>query len=477
MGEEIARSHFNAQDQRDYARHMAREMRLLSRWFEEGRFSERAGMAGFELEAWLVDGDCRPAPLNDAFLARADDPLLAPELARFNIELNVDPRELCGDSLRKLHKQLDALWARCRQHAGELGCQLVMTGILPTLQDDALNLGNMSAMKRYQALNAQVMRARQGRPLRLDIVGEEHLVSEHRDVMLESAATSFQIHRQVPQSRAVRYYNAAIVASAPVVALAANAPFLFGRHLWQESRIPLFEQAVEVGGYGDAAQGPLRRVSFGSGYAGRSLEECFVENTEHYPVLLPVKLNDPPEYMRHVRLHNGTIWRWNRPLIGFDDDGRPHLRIEHRVAAAGPTVVDEIATAAFFYGLQEALAGSEPAPEQLLEFARAKDNFYRAARHGIEAQVQWLDGRSHRLGSLILQCLMPQAREGLENLAVDRTDIAYYLSVVYERVSRGQTGAAWQVQYAAKVGGDMTRLTRRYLALQQEGLPVHQWPL
>ncbi len=476
MGEEIKHSHFRARDYRAYKRRMSREMALLSEWFAGDQFSRLPAMAGFELEAWLVDDNFQPAPVNEQFLARAESPFLVPELARFNIELNVEPQLLQANSLKILHGQLSNLWEHCWKTAQEMGYQVIMTGILPTLRDEELNLANMSAMKRYRALNTQVMQARKGRPLQLDIVGEEHLCTQHRDVMLESAATSFQVHRQIPMALAVRYYNAAIIASAPMVAIAANSPLLFGRRLWHESRIPLFEQAVEVGGYGDAGQGPIRRVSFGSGYVQDSLEECFLENAEHYPILLPVELHDSPRRMSHVRLHNGTIWRWNRPLIGFDSDDTPHLRIEHRVMAAGPSVADAIANAAFFYGLQESLAIRPLPPERQLVFSQARDNFYQAARHGISTSVSWLYGQSVNLRRLLLEQLIPMSREGLENLHIDAQDIDLYLGIISERAESGQTGAEWQLNFLAH-GNDLQALVRRYLECQQSGNPVHQWPL
>ena len=208
----------------------------------------------------------------------------------------------------------------------------------------------------------------------------------HLDVMLESATTSFQIHFQVPLDLAVRVYNASIIASAPMVAISANSPFMFNKDLWSETRIRLFEQSVEVGGYEDGSHGPMRRVTFGSGYARESLYECFFENLEHYPVLLPTLFDDEVEELSHLRLHNGTLWRWNRPLIGVDN-GDYSLRIEHRVVPAGPSIIDAVANAAFYYGLTYELSFMEQAPEQQMGFDRARDNFYNAARLGLDSQI------------------------------------------------------------------------------------------
>ena len=297
---------------------------------------------------------------------------------------------------------------------------------------------------------------RQGRPLHLRIDGRESISAEHRDVMLESVTTSFQLHLQVPCATAARYYNAAVIVSAPMVAVAANSPLLFGRMLWEETRIPVFEQAVDTG------PSDHRRVTFGNGYAVESLLPFFVENAADYPVLLPLALDQPSDRLAHLRLHNGTIWRWNRPLIGFDEDGTPHIRIEHRVMAAGPTMVDMAANMALFYGLAHSLGTALKPPESRLSFEHARQNFYTAARDGLACEVTWLDGTRRRLDQLLLEELIPLADEGLDQLKVDRPIRERWLGVIDERVRSGQTGAAWQRRYVARRGRDLVELTLAY---------------
>ncbi len=477
MGQEIESARFNKQDFIRFGKRLSEETAQMQQWFDQHRFSERHAVGGFELEAWLVDRQGEPAPINEEYLALlGDSALYSPELSRFNIEINSSPQALEGDALERMQRELQANWGRCQQVAQELGADLLMIGTLPTLRESMLTVANMSRMERYRALNEQVLRLRSGKPLELDIVGEEHLQTVHGDVMLEAATTSFQIHLQVDQDKAARYFNAAQIVSAPMVAISANSPLLFGKRLWQETRIPLFEQAVAVGGIAGGAFGPLRRVSFGSGYARQSLMELFQENAEHYPLLLPVALDEDPSKLPHLRLHNGTIWRWNRPLVGFDEDGRPHLRIEHRVVPAGPSVVDTIANAAFFYGLVATLAEQETPPEQQLEFFQARDNLYAAARYGIQAQAFWLDGWRGRMTDLLPQ-LIPLARKGLERLGCTASVSDYYLSIIEQRLQTRQTGAAWQLAYLDRHGGDQCELVAAYLERQESGRPVHAWEL
>jgi gamma-glutamyl:cysteine ligase YbdK (ATP-grasp superfamily) len=477
VGQEIDRIRFDARDFDRYAKRLEQETKLLAEWARTGLFSNRGPVAGFELEAWLVDEDFQPAPVNKAVLEALADPLATLELARFNLELNIEPELLLGRALSRLEAGLNFAWTRARKAASEHGARLMTIGILPTLTPEHLSLANMSDLKRYRALNEQVLRSRGGRPLRLEIVGHQHLKSEHHNVMLESATTSFQIHTQVPFARASAVYNAAIATSAPMVAGGANSPFLFGYDLWCETRVPLFEQAVEVGGFNEVAQGPLRRVSFGSGYVVDSITECFNENLQHFPVLLPMLFKSEPETMNYVRLHNGTIWRWNRPLIGFDPDGVPHIRIEHRVLAGSPTIADGIADAALFYGLTEALSSPDTHLTSRLPFAQAKDNFYQAARYGLDARVTWLDGEKLTARVLLLEKLLPLAHRGLVAIGIESADREHYLGIVTQRIEHGRNGAGWQREFVKRYGGDMTALTAAYAERQQSGEPVHTWPV
>ena len=477
MGQEIGETRFTPQDFVDYAERLRVETALLGDWFREGVFSPRDRMGGFELEAWLVDSMARPAPVNEQFLKTLDNPMVVPELARFNVELNDHPQHLWGSALSRFEASLGATWAQCSRVAAELQARLLMIGILPTVREAELTQENMSGLKRYRALNEQVLRLREGRPLELDIHGREHLKAVHQSVMLESATTSFQLHLKVHPRLAVRAYNAAVIMSAPMVAISSNSPYLFGHDLWDETRIPLFEQSVAVGGFAGASHGSLQRVSFGSGYVRESILECFIENERHYPVLLPMNFYEGLEQMAHLRLHNGTIWRWNRPLIGFDYDGIPHLRIEHRVVSGGPTVVDVMANAAFFFGLMQVLMQAGDPPESLLPFPAARNNFYAAARYGLDARVTWLNGHEGPVRNLLQEELLPAARRGLEMLEIDQADIDKYLGIMEGRARTAMTGAAWQRAWVDRHGRDMVALTEAYYHRQTSGDPVHHWSL
>lgn len=472
MGQEIAETRFSQHDFVRFGQRLACETQRASEAYAAGEFAENQRVAGLELEAWLIDRNFYPVACNQAFLARMNDPLVVPELSRFNIELNGTPQPLHGRGLSRLEDELAATWNRCLRTAHDEEATVIAIGTLPTLRESDLTLASMSPLKRYAALNRQVLEARGGRPLTLDIAGSEPLRVTQANVMLEAATTSFQVHLQVPASEAARYLNASIVLSAPLVALAANSPFVFGRTLWHETRIPLFEQAVDCG---DGTHAEHRRVTFGSGYLGADPTHCFAENVAHYPVLLPLESDAPAHAYAHLRLHNGTIWRWNRMLIGFDRGGAPHLRIEQRVMPAGPSIIDMIANAAFYYGAVRRLASAANPPESTLPFASARENFYQAARDGLKSRIVWLDGRHGTVGDLLEQELLPLAREGLSELDIACDDIERYLDVIAARLRNQRNGTAWQLDHYAK-HRDFLRLTADYLEHQRSGMPVHEWP-
>jgi hypothetical protein len=472
MGQEISRIRFEPGDFEQFSARLVLETDLLDRWLREGRFDQTSYVAGFELEAWLLDRNFFPFPINEAYLKRLNDPLVVPELSKFNVELNGTPQLLTGRALSELETELTATWRRCLAVAHELQGTLVMIGILPTIRERDLTLANISPLNRFHALNHEVLKLRGGRPIRLDIAGRERLQLTHRDVMLEAATTSFQVHLQAPAEEAARYYNASVLLSAPLVAVSANSPCLFQKQLWDETRIPLFEQAVDTG---DAGHPEHRRVTFGSGYLQDSAAECFRENVERYQVLLPIRFDDGPDGLRHLRLHNGTIWRWNRLLVGFDGQATPHVRIEHRVMPAGPSIVDMIANAALYLGAARFLAGLRAAPEADLPFAQARDNFYRAARDGLAANVVWLDGSRVDARTLLLDEIVPMAREGLRILGVEEEESERYLDIIIARLRTGQNGAAWQRAHLEKHGRDSFRLTADYLEHQRTAMPVHEW--
>jgi gamma-glutamyl:cysteine ligase YbdK (ATP-grasp superfamily) len=470
MGEEIAKTRFEPADFDAFQARLSEETDLAGRLFREKRFSEQGFTIGFEIEAWLLDHGYYPNSINQRFLETLAHEMVVPELSRFNIELNCTPRKLEGDVFSAVVDELSELWAHCNRVAHGLDANIVLIGTLPTIREDDLTLKNISALKRYCALNNEVLRRRNGRPLKVDIKGREHLFTEHGDVMLEAATTSFQVHLKTPAALAHRYFNASLMASGPIMAVSANAPFLFGKSLWDETRIPLFEQAVDI----DAARSKNHRVTFGNDYLKSSMFEVIQENRDRYAALLPIVFDEPAERLRHLRLHNGTIWRWNRPLIGFEESGEPHLRIEHRILPAGPTFLDMMANAAFYIGLVHQLVETRFDESGELPFAEAKANFYAAARNGMEAELFWPPQGRLAAESLVLDELLPAAAEGLRKLGIGE-DRTRFLDIVEARVRTRRSGAAWQRDALAARDGNFFELMAAYCERQRSGAPVYEW--
>jgi len=315
MGEEIETSFFKPRDFEEFQTQLRAETTLLREWFDNKAFTFTEPKVGFELEAWLVNKRLVPAPINEAFLKNLNNPCVVHELSKFNVELNTSPFAITGKVFSDLKAELERLWELCQQEAKPLGAQMVMIGMLPTLKPSMLSLENMSTSKRYEGLNEQIFKLRNGIPISLDVKGEDRLQIVHDNVMLEAAATSLQIHFNVPLEDSVSYYNASLILSPAMVALAANSPFLFGRRIWDESRIPVFEQAVNLDQFSDKKGFPVGRVSFGSGFLKNSFFELFQENLDRFSPLLPILFPRPRDHI--PRSPRDTVRRrpWFEPLL------------------------------------------------------------------------------------------------------------------------------------------------------------------
>ncbi|WP_237068361.1 glutamate-cysteine ligase family protein [Microbulbifer guangxiensis] len=477
MGQEIATTEFTDADEQEFRRRLRAETNILNRWFQQERFEvPETPMCGIELEGWLTDGDFVPAPESETFLTEVGDELVVPEISRFNFELNSIPAPIEKRVFSDLNRSLSGLWRRCADHAESMGLRAIAIGSLPTIRANMLTLEHIYPSKRYFALNNRVMELRRNQPTVFSLEGKEVLRASHPDIMLEAAATSVQVHLQVALAEGKRFFNASTIASPFMAAVAANSPFLYGKALWSETRIPIFEQAVNLGSFRNLDGSVAKRVSLGNGYVRESLLELFLENLDGYPVLLPDNHDRTPEELCHLRLHNGTIWRWNRPLIGIGSDGIPHLRIEHRVPSSGPSMPDVVANTAFFLGLATYLARMPEAPEDRLGFDAVKRNFFQACKYGLNAEIEWIDGKLWNLQRLVLDELIGPAEEALESLGVDRDDIYQYVTrIIRPRVLTGQNGSNWQRAYINTHGPDFQRLLEEYYEYQKRDIPVHEW--
>ncbi len=465
------------------------DVHALEKMIADGAFESRVRRIGAEQELCLVDHSWRPASRAEAVLGRLDPGRFTPEIGKFNVEFNLEPFAFGGDCLSRLHEALDVHLMEVRQAAAEEGLEVLMTGILPTLRKSDLGLHNMMPYSRYAALNEALKRLRGG-TFDLRLTGTDELIVKHDSVMMEACNTSFQVHFQVAPEDFPRFYNIAQVVTAPVLAAAANSPFLFGRRLWRETRIALFQQAVDTRPAGDHVLDRSARVSFGDDWVRGSVVEIYHEDITRFRVVLGVDVEEDSlqtledggvPKLKALQLHNSTVYRWNRPCYGILD-GRPTMRIENRALPAGPTVYDEVANAAFWFGLVSGMVESVRDVTAVLSFDSAKSNFLAAARQGLEAQFQWVNDRVVPAADLIREQLIPLAREGLEAAGVDRNDVARYLGVIEQRVARRRTGASWlldsnanMMRAGAKPTEAMSALVAAMVDRQLGGAPVHEW--
>ena len=493
MGEHDADQQFDEKTSQAFMKALLEDLRALEYMISTGGFETGVARIGAEQEMFLVDRNMRPAPISLEVLDHAKDSRLTTEIARFNLEANLTPLSLTGRCFQQMEKELNELLSLVRKSAETFGADVLLSGILPTLQKSDLTLENLAPIPRYSQLNEGVMRLRGG-PFSIHIKGLDELQISHDNVMMESCNTSFQVHFQTSPAEFASHYNMAQAITAPVLAAAVNSPLLFGHRLWQETRVALFQHSIDSRSRTQLARGQPTRVSFGDCWLKSSVVELFHDQISRFrPIMITQPDEDPFQLLARgetpllsaLRMHNSTVWRWNRACYGVVD-GIAHLRIENRALPSGPTVQDEMANAAFFVGLMIALPPEYGEIGKRLSFDNAKENFFTAARHGLNARLKWLDGKSISATSLILNELLPLARAGLKDARVDSSDIDKYFGVLEERVRSGQTGAQWMLDSLVSVKRHMghepkdmrTRiLTSTILARQKENKPVHEWKL
>jgi hypothetical protein len=491
MGKDVSLSAFTREDRTRYRQKVRRCLDVFALMLNDFRFDADRPMTGLELELNLIDPEGEPAMRNAQVLADLADPSFQTELGQFNLEINLKPRLIADQGFDDYEDDLRTSLARADDRAKLAQARLVTIGILPTLTQRHAILENLSTDPRYRVLNEQIVSAR-GEDITLDIRGVESLQSHTDSIAPEAACTSTQFHLQVAPEDFASYWNASQAIAGAQVAVGANSPYLFGKRLWAETRIALFEQATDTRPDELKAQGVRPRVWFGERWI-TSIFDLFEENVRYFPPLLPITEDEDPVEVLHaggvprlgeLRLHNGTIYRWNRPVYDIMND-RPHLRVENRVLPAGPTVVDLLANAAFYFGLVRSLAEADRPVWTQLTFGQAEENFHVAARDGLQAAMYW--PRLGELGAtdLVLERLLPWAHEGLDGFGVDPVLRDRLLGVVEQRCLTGRNGASWQTDTvtALEEHGNLDRpaalreMLRRYAELSPSNEPVHTWPV
>ena len=489
MGDKQVSTETNENQLRNFTRSVLRDLNALEYMLASGKFEENVLRVGAEQELFLIDSAMHPAPTVLEVLEHAADKRLTTEIGRFNIEANVPPLELAGGCLRSLENELNDVVDVIRRSARDLGGDAIMAGILPTIQTSDLTEKNLTPQPRYLELN-RVLTELHGSERLVHIKGLDELRLHLKDTFIEFCNTSFQVHLQVGASEFVKYYNWAQAVAGPVLAAATNSPLLLGHRLWHETRVALFQHAVDERTPTQHERRRPARVTFGRDWVRGSILDLFHEDVARFRIIFTRAIEEDamqtiasggiPE-LNAWRMHNGTIWRWNRACYGVMN-GKPGLRIEARFMPSGPTVIDEVANAALFIGLVVALADEYGDVTEQMSFDDAKSNFFAAARFGLKSQILWLYGKSISVQRLILEELLPRAKRGLEKVGIEDSEIERYLGIIQTRVELGKTGSQWMLNSLAsmdklaKQNVKLRSLTAAIRANQESGEPLHNWP-
>ena len=489
MGQDVDARTFTREDRTAYRAKVRRCLDVFARMLSEYDFSVGQPQVGIEIEFNLLDSEGNPALKNAEALEVIADPAFQTELGQFNIEINVPPSRLDGDGLAVLEQTIRDDLNGARDKASQVGASLVMIGILPTLNESHMTGESISANPRYRLLSEQILNAR-GEDIEIIIDGAERLDTTADTIVPEAACTITQLHLQVEPDDFAPSWNASQAIAGVQLAIGANSPFLLGKQLWHETRIALFEQATDTRSDELKSQGVRPRVWFGERWI-TSVFDLFEENVRYFPSLLPIVDEEDPlvEFeagrvpaLSELRLHNGTVYRWNRPIYDVANN-RPHLRVENRVLPAGPSVVDTMANAAFYFGVVKTLAQSDRPVWSQLSFKAAEENFHLAARNGIESDLYWPSIGTVPARELVLRNLLPLAYEGLDQCGVASGIRDSLLGIIEQRCITGRNGSTWLIgeferQLATNPDreGALRATTVRYEELMHSNTPVHTWP-
>lgn len=472
-----------------FIKHLLSDIKALELMIEKGMIEDDIVRIGAEQEFCLVTDKWRPSMISQEVLKSIDDDHFTTELARYNLEINLDPTELRGKCFSKVEDELRLLLAKAKSAAESHQNSVVLTGILPTIGKKELGFDYMTPSPRYRNLN-EITREIRGGDFELNLSGVDELSIQHDSVLFEACNTSFQMHLQIPSFDFISSYNWSQAIAGPVLSVCTNSPLLLGRELWSETRIALFQQSIDTRGSSRALRDRQARVTIGNHWASGTAADIFKNDVALYNIILTrdieknsmdiLKEGKIPG-LKALCLHNGTIYRWNRACYGVGG-GKPHLRIENRYIPAGPTVLDQMANFAFWVGLMKGRPAAYDDMSGQMDFKDAKANFINAARTGKDSALHW-QGRQVPVPQLVEKELLPLAYAGLEKTGINKQDIERLLTVIAER-AKGQTASKWLIRNYRNLGKTLKRddallaVTEAIHHNQQSNdLPVHQWPM
>lgn len=489
MGDQKVNKFENPKKRQVFTKNLLDDLKALEQLIADDKFESHTQRIGAEQELGLVGKDWYPAMNYDKILKEVNDDHFTTELGRFNVEINLDPFEFSGDCFSKMHNQLDELVSKAKVAAEKNNSHVLLTGILPTINSNHLQFKNMTPNPRYKALN-DMIKGRKSAGFELNIQGIDELKSYHPNILFEACNTSFQVHYQLTPQKFVKAYNWALAIAGPVLAVSANSPILGGKRLWNETRIALFQQSIDMRNTTHLKRDLEPRVTFGKEWLNKSVAELYQDNiTRFNPLFAPEIMENSMESIKNGKtpklsalcLHSGTVYMWNRACYGISNNGQPHLRIENRYLPAGPTTLDEMANSVFWLGLMEGIPEEYENISELMDFEDARYNFYNAARTGLESHFKWV-GKTIQAKEFILNNCLEWAEKGLLKRNIDSKDITKYLQIIEARAKKGVTGSSWIVNNFTSMLEKSTpyeaniNITRSIHKLENTGKPVHLWP-
>lgn len=487
MGEQKVNRSFSEEKKALFIQHLLDDVKALEIMLENDQIEKGITRIGAEQEFCLVTKDWRPATNNEEILAKIDDPHFTTELARYNLEINLDPVELKDDCFSQVEDSLKSLLNKASKVSEENDAKVILTGILPTISKTHLSMDYITPNPRYYALNDMLMGLRRSH-FQLNLQGVDELSITHDSVLFEACNTSFQLHLQIDPDDFISSFNWSQAIAGPILSVCCNSPLLMGRELWEETRIALFRQSIDTRNISQVLKDQEPRVAFGNNWAKGTAADIYRENISKYKIILSRDLEENSldilkkgaiPKLEALNLHSGTIYPWNRACYGVGN-GKPHLRIENRYIPAGPSVIDEIANFAFWVGVMRGRPKKFDDMYKVMDFREAKSNFVKASRTGRNAVMSW-EGKHYSARKLLKKVFLPMAYEGLRKEGIDEADIERLLKVIKKRL-KGNTGSTWMVSNYRRLTNTLKKdkalrlITKSIYLNQQKGEPVNKWP-
>jgi len=273
-----------------FLKHLLHDVQAIEQMLEKDMFESDVNRIGAEQEFCLVDKHFKPSKNATSVLQLVDDDHFTSELAKYNLEINLDPLLVSPDCFSQMENQLSELLLKAEEAASSFDEKIILTGILPSIDFRAVQMEYLTPNPRYKALT-DILSELRGEDFELNIIGVDELILRHNNILFEACNTSFQCHLQINPGEFTDMYNWAQLISGPVLSVAANSPLLLGKQLWAETRIALFQQSVDTRGKGYNFREREQRVTFGNRWI-HGVADVYRNDIARHTLLFATHLED-----------------------------------------------------------------------------------------------------------------------------------------------------------------------------------------